>query len=1310
MQPTFLMGLDAGGGGGRCVLVNASDGGLVTTFCPWSFTPGPGEGWAFDFDLETGWRQLCRAARQALQQAQATPADVVGVAACSMRHGLVLLGAGGRPLLAVPNRDGRAATEGMELAEAHGQILARRSGHWPTPVFMASRLLWFFRNRPEASGQVEAALSLNEWLGYRMCAEVAAEASQAGESLLMDLESGAWAWDLVDRLGLPRAIFPRILPAGSRLGSLTPAAAEDLGLRPGIAVAVGGADTQAALLSVGAVDSPQTAAIAGTTTPVQRVLNRPLIDPDARLWTGAHLVPDRWVLESNGGSMGDALEWWARMLYPRAPRPVEALLAEAQQADLGSAGMLSTVGAQIMNGRQLALPMGNLTLSHLIAGHEGARRSNLARALLEGMAYGVRANLEQILAVDPTPLQELLLGGGLSRSGFWRQMVGDVVGRLVSAPVTLGASAHGAAICAGVGAGVFGSLVDGARLLTPKVEAATPDQARAARYQDLFEGWVELQRARNDSDGVAAALMIATAPSPSGRAEAKEATRFRPRILVTAEIDEASLARLRQIGEVEYASYRQAMQLLSGLDLVEALRGFEVFVTEVDVLDADALRALPDLRVVFACRGNVVNVDIPACTAVGVPVLSAPGRNAEAVADLTVAFILLLLRELVGAAAFLHTPGGEAGDMARMGQAHERFLGHELWGKTVGLVGMGAVGRGVAARLKPFGVRLLVHDPYLPPEQAALAEAESVGLEELLAGSDIVSLHAAVTDETRGLINAERLAVMKPGAMLVNTARAALVDEAAVLQALQSGHLGGAALDVFSVEPPGADHPLLQLPNVIATPHIGGNTAEVAAHQGQIVADGLESLLRGTPPANILNPQVLETFSWMGERRTRAVEVLAGLAARPAPAVTDLDQAALASGVAAAGAEAPAADRGPGLLRRGLSKLLGQGIPEPSVPGLAESSQGSPGGKDGASMEKLVELFLAGLAQDPKLIEYAKGPGLSMHYVLTDPALEFTMEFGNGKVRAGLGPPASAADVRLKMKAEIFDKMLSGQINATKAAMTGKLSFSGDTRKAMGMQKVQADMMRVYTQARQAVGAPSFGPVAGPTLAPAGTAAVSAPPPASPSLVGDERDELVAVIGELYTSGLITATGGNLSVRIPGKDEIWITPSALFKGDLRPELMVRLRLDGQVLDAEARSPSSEWRMHCAVYQARPDVEAVIHAHAPQATILTLSGRPFLPISTEAAFLGDVGRVPFIMPGTQELAQAVVAALGASPAVLLQNHGILVAGSSLRRAADMAEVLERTAEVILGCYAVGQEPPVLPDEALAALREVGKMMA
>jgi autoinducer 2 (AI-2) kinase len=307
-------------------------------------------------------------------------------------------------------------------------------------------------------------------------------------------------------------------------------------------------------------------------------------------------------------------------------------------------------------------------------------------------------------------------------------------------------------------------------------------------------------------------------------------------------------------------------------------------------VDAKSVLELPELRVVAACRGDAVNVDAEACARLGVPVLHAPGRNADAVADLSVAFLLALARRLPEAAAFLRDPQMKAGDLAAMGRAYASLRGRELWRKTVGLVGLGAVGRKVAERLLPFGVELLAFDPWQPAERVIGAGAEPVSLVELLERSDFVSLHAAVTDASRGLIGAAELGRMKPGACLVNTARAALVDEEALAKALGSGHLAGAGLDVFSVEPPGADHPLLAAPGVIATPHVGGNTAEVGAHQGRIVAEDLARLTRGDPPRHVVRREALADFAWDAPRREPDAETRAWLLARPAPSLTDLQR------------------------------------------------------------------------------------------------------------------------------------------------------------------------------------------------------------------------------------------------------------------------------------------------------------------------------------------------------------------------------------------------------------------------------------
>lgn len=211
--------------------------------------------------------------------------------------------------------------------------------------------------------------------------------------------------------------------------------------------------------------------------------------------------------------------------------------------------------------------------------------------------------------------------------------------------------------------------------------------------------------------------------------------------------------------------------------------------------------------------------------------------------------------------------------------------------------------------------------------------------------------------------------------------------------------------------------------------------------------------------------------------------------------------------------------------------------------------------------------------------------------------------------------------------------------------------------------------------------------------------------------MGDPREDMCQVVDELYRLGLFTATGGNLSVRDAAyPDKAWITPSGAFKGSLAPERMVHIDLRGEPLPGERSVPSSEAKIHAALLAARGDVQAVVHCHAPKATILVNAELPFLPISTESAFLADLGRIPFVMPGTDALAQAVVGALGKGHGVLMQNHGLIVAARSLRRAADITQIIERTAEIIIGCYALGRKPPVLPAEVVKELSQRPDLMA
>ena len=207
------------------------------------------------------------------------------------------------------------------------------------------------------------------------------------------------------------------------------------------------------------------------------------------------------------------------------------------------------------------------------------------------------------------------------------------------------------------------------------------------------------------------------------------------------------------------------------------------------------------------------------------------------------------------------------------------------------------------------------------------------------------------------------------------------------------------------------------------------------------------------------------------------------------------------------------------------------------------------------------------------------------------------------------------------------------------------------------------------------------------------------------------REEIVQAMTDLFRLRLITPTGGNISARVsdqPNK-QLWLTPSMIYKGNLQAEMMVRIDMNGNPVGASRYKASSEWRVHAAIYQRRPDVKAIVHTHAPYATLLALTDTPILPISTEAVFLGDLPVVPFIMPGTQALADAVADGLGQHSAVMMQNHGLVVVGTSVRGAADLTEIVETTAKKLLIIRQLGIEPALIPDDALESLHALGKLV-
>jgi D-3-phosphoglycerate dehydrogenase / 2-oxoglutarate reductase len=275
--------------------------------------------------------------------------------------------------------------------------------------------------------------------------------------------------------------------------------------------------------------------------------------------------------------------------------------------------------------------------------------------------------------------------------------------------------------------------------------------------------------------------------------------------------------------------------------------GVEILAVHGAPVTDDVLDASDALRLVCCARGGPLNIDVEAVRSRGVPLINTPGKNAEAVADLTIAFLVMLARGIPKAMRFL-AEGGQVGSNWQGSQ----FMGNDLRGHTLGLIGYGQVGRRVATRATAFGMQPLVYDPYVEVTEVDQAN----DLEELLGVAGFVSVHARATDDNWHLIDERALSVMRPGAFLVNTARATLIDQDALDAALASGHLGGAALDVFAHGATGEPSPLLRHPNVVLTPHIGGATSETLMQGAVMIAQEIERFAADQPLSHVVNMPV----------------------------------------------------------------------------------------------------------------------------------------------------------------------------------------------------------------------------------------------------------------------------------------------------------------------------------------------------------------------------------------------------------------------------------------------------------------------
>ncbi len=322
------------------------------------------------------------------------------------------------------------------------------------------------------------------------------------------------------------------------------------------------------------------------------------------------------------------------------------------------------------------------------------------------------------------------------------------------------------------------------------------------------------------------------------------------RALILAPFSSGCLETLRQSIEVTHESWLRSRRLYGPDELASRLNEerIDILVIESDFVFEEVFEQADSLRFVGICRGATNHVDVEAGTRRGVVVVNTPARNAQAVAEHALGLMLALARRIPAAHRYV-----AEGRWQNPVEPYSNMRGVELAGKTLGIVGLGAIGRRLAAVCAALGMTVTAYDPYVTNVAPGIALLD---LDELLARSDFVSLHVPPTEQTEGLLDSRRIALMKPAAFLVNATAPSVLDQDALVDALREGRIAGAAFDVFETHPVAPHSPLLALDNVVLSPHLGGATEETVERHSRMMADDILRFLRGERPQNLVNPEV----------------------------------------------------------------------------------------------------------------------------------------------------------------------------------------------------------------------------------------------------------------------------------------------------------------------------------------------------------------------------------------------------------------------------------------------------------------------
>lgn len=447
------------------------------------------------FDTQRNWIVIGQCIREALDRAAIAPTDVVAVSSTSMREGMVLYDAEGREIWACPNVDSRAAAEAVALVESgDARRLYDMGGDWVS-ITSPARFLWIREHEPDTFRRIAHLGMLSDWVLYRLTGRFVTDPSSGSSSNLFDLRARTWSPQSLEIVGLSTDVVPPILEPGTVVGPLTARASEETGLAAGTPVVAGGADTQLGLVGIGVVGPGRLTLVGGSFWQLTVVTDTPLIDPMARLRTLCHAAPGLWMTEGIGFYGGIAMRWFRDAFCEverdeAARRGVDtyAVMEEAAaRVPPGSEG-ITAIFSNVMDAKRWVQASPSFLGFDVDRPAESNRRACI-RALEEQAAYTARGHLSIISELTGATYDELVFTGGASKGELWPQIVADVVGLPVRVPTISESTALGAALYAGIGAGLYRDIAEVAGSVVRTRRTFEPGTTAPAAYDERYAAW-----------------------------------------------------------------------------------------------------------------------------------------------------------------------------------------------------------------------------------------------------------------------------------------------------------------------------------------------------------------------------------------------------------------------------------------------------------------------------------------------------------------------------------------------------------------------------------------------------------------------------------------------------------------------------------------------------------------------------------------------------------------------------------------------------------------------------------------------------